>query len=187
MFLHPVTWPIPISGPIRGPLPLPSPHSPWNPKKGRCWLKKPETCGSMVTGGYWTVFWTDSWEVTLFSNKHSQRDHLPYVCLMLAHLTSSKYHICLSSMTPIEAYEATQPFFTTKHALSIAHSSIPNSNKCRLPCGRWALIHITAVRESQRASTRWTYVFPHFKFVRWVCLKMVSIPKPNGFADHYPY
>ena len=21
----------------------------------------------------------------------------------------------------------------------------------------------------------------------WVCLKMVSTPKPNGFADHYPY
>ena len=20
----------------------------------------------------------------------------------------------------------------------------------------------------------------------WVCLKMVSTPKPNGFADHYP-
>ena len=32
-----------------------------------------------------------------------------YVCwLMLAHLTSSKYHmLCLSSVTPIEAYEAT--------------------------------------------------------------------------------
>ena len=26
------------------------------------------------------------------------------------------------------------------------------------------------------------------KFDIWVCLKMVSIPKPNGFADHYhPY
>ena len=22
---------------------------------------------------------------------------------------------------------------------------------------------------------------------KWVCLKMVSTPKPNGFADHYPY
>ena len=21
----------------------------------------------------------------------------------------------------------------------------------------------------------------------WVCLKMVSTPTPNGFADHYPY
>ena len=21
----------------------------------------------------------------------------------------------------------------------------------------------------------------------WVCLKMVSTPKANGFADHYPY
>ena len=21
---------------------------------------------------------------------------------------------------------------------------------------------------------------------KWVCLKMVSTPKPNGFADHYP-
>ena len=21
----------------------------------------------------------------------------------------------------------------------------------------------------------------------WVCLKMVSTPKPNGFHDHYPY
>ena len=21
----------------------------------------------------------------------------------------------------------------------------------------------------------------------WVCLKIVSTPKPNGFADHYPY
>ena len=24
-------------------------------------------------------------------------------------------------------------------------------------------------------------------YVKWVCLKMVSTPKPNGFADHYPY
>ena len=23
-------------------------------------------------------------------------------------------------------------------------------------------------------------------FCMWVCLKMVSTPKPNGFADHYP-
>jgi len=22
---------------------------------------------------------------------------------------------------------------------------------------------------------------------RWVCLKMLCSPKPNGFADHYPY
>ena len=22
---------------------------------------------------------------------------------------------------------------------------------------------------------------------KWVCLKMVSTPKPTGFADHYPY
>ena len=22
---------------------------------------------------------------------------------------------------------------------------------------------------------------------KWVCLKMVSTPTPNGFADHYPY
>ena len=22
---------------------------------------------------------------------------------------------------------------------------------------------------------------------KWVCLEMVSTPKPNGFADHYPY
>ena len=22
---------------------------------------------------------------------------------------------------------------------------------------------------------------------KWVCLKMVSTPKPNGFHDHYPY
>ena len=21
----------------------------------------------------------------------------------------------------------------------------------------------------------------------WVCLKMLCTPKPNGFADHYPY
>ena len=23
--------------------------------------------------------------------------------------------------------------------------------------------------------------------VIWVCLKMLCSPKPNGFADHYPY
>ena len=23
--------------------------------------------------------------------------------------------------------------------------------------------------------------------VNWVCLKMLCTPKPNGFADHYPY
>ena len=23
--------------------------------------------------------------------------------------------------------------------------------------------------------------------VTWVCLKMLCTPKPNGFADHYPY
>ena len=22
---------------------------------------------------------------------------------------------------------------------------------------------------------------------KWVCLKMLCSPKPNGFADHYPY
>ena len=22
---------------------------------------------------------------------------------------------------------------------------------------------------------------------QWVCLKMLCTPKPNGFADHYPY
>ena len=24
-------------------------------------------------------------------------------------------------------------------------------------------------------------------FEIWVCLKMLCTPKPNGFADHYPY
>ena len=28
--------------------------------------------------------------------------------------------------------------------------------------------------------------FPMGK-IMWVCLKMLCIPKPNGFADHYPY
>ena len=23
--------------------------------------------------------------------------------------------------------------------------------------------------------------------ITWVCLKMLCTPKPNGFADHYPY
>ena len=23
--------------------------------------------------------------------------------------------------------------------------------------------------------------------MKWVCLKMLCTPKPNGFADHYPY
>ena len=23
--------------------------------------------------------------------------------------------------------------------------------------------------------------------IMWVCLKMLCTPKPNGFADHYPY
>ena len=25
------------------------------------------------------------------------------------------------------------------------------------------------------------------QFTTWVCLKMLCTPKPNGFADHYPY
>ena len=28
---------------------------------------------------------------------------------------------------------------------------------------------------------------PWLIVIMWVCLKMVSTPKPNGFADHYPY
>ena len=31
------------------------------------------------------------------------------------------------------------------------------------------------------------YVFPKKNFDMWVCLKMSCTPKPNGFADHYPY
>ena len=25
-----------------------------------------------------------------------------------------------------------------------------------------------------------------YRCLKWVCLKMVSTPTPNGFADHYP-
>ena len=29
--------------------------------------------------------------------------------------------------------------------------------------------------------------FAHLQPAIWVCLKMLCTPKPNGFADHYPY
>ena len=38
-----------------------------------------------------------------------------------------------------------------------------------------------------KAVARWVAENKDFFEIIWVCLKMVSTPKPNGFADHYPY
>ena len=32
-----------------------------------------------------------------------------------------------------------------------------------------------------------SWTFDEFWLAIWVCLKMLCTPKPNGFADHYPY
>ena len=34
---------------------------------------------------------------------------------------------------------------------------------------------------------RWLYNVIYIPLTMWVCLKMLCTPKPNGFADHYPY
>ena len=49
--------------------------------------------------------------------------------------------------------------------------------------------HLDAIRLDDRPgphrATDWTIgMEPMFN---WVCLKMLCTPKPNGFADHYPY
>ena len=43
-------------------------------------------------------------------------------------------------------------------------------------------------REMRRAAASYaeSWSIYHASNTIWVCLKMVSIPKPNGFADHYP-
>ena len=33
----------------------------------------------------------------------------------------------------------------------------------------------------------WSISETYGAFLIWVCLKMLCTPKPNGFADHYPY
>ena len=38
--------------------------------------------------------------------------------------------------------------------------------------------------------SRWTTAGLDYRWTDehiWVCLKMLCTPKPNGFADHYPY
>ena len=32
----------------------------------------------------------------------------------------------------------------------------------------------------------WDSYQPLLNIIKWVCLKMLCTPKPNGFADHYP-
>ena len=36
--------------------------------------------------------------------------------------------------------------------------------------------------DKQRTMGNGVYIY-----IIWVCLKMSCTPKPNGFADHYPY
>ena len=44
---------------------------------------------------------------------------------------------------------------------------------------RWARTDRPAQSDHVTGADGWGFI--------WVCLKMVSTPKPNGFADHYPY
>ena len=53
--------------------------------------------------------------------------------------------------------------------------------------------HWCGRKQHPALSTRWVWIpeieLPHGFYQTWVCLKMVSTPKPkpNGIADHYPY
>ena len=48
------------------------------------------------------------------------------------------------------------------------------------------MIHIIQKRHLNELDTPISHDISGRKTL-WVCLKMVSTPTPNGFADHYPY
>ena len=51
---------------------------------------------------------------------------------------------------------------------------------------RWfTMVPISFLEVLHRSSEKLRRIWSH-KINIWVCLKMVSTPKPNGFADHYP-
>ena len=45
----------------------------------------------------------------------------------------------------------------------------------------------TQLRGPVKAIDQLQFLQFSLQFTMWVCLKMVSTPKPHGFADHYPY
>ena len=75
-------------------------------------------------------------------------------------------------------------FFTTSHC----NSEVSQCRRQATPCGH--AFHKDPIR-GHRATGSWLGENANGRTeentTMWVCLKMLCTPKPNGFADHYPY
>ena len=82
-------------------------------------------------------------------------------------------------------FSSTQDTQGTGKPESLAHGS----GCCDLGCSCALVAPASSLRVPSPAVSHESYTLANYLIGEyiWVCLKIVYYPKPNGFADHYPY